>query len=115
MDIILRTEWVSFNEASKYNCYSDSVSQIIKTKAVNFFSRFISVRLIDDYVLVINWERGIEAIDVRNPSKPVRIGSYYDGGRPNGFQVVGDLIYLADGSDGLEIIRFRKEGASFSQ
>ncbi len=25
--------------------------------------------------------------------KPVRIGTFYDGGSPNGLQVVGDLIY----------------------
>lgn len=42
-------------------------------------------------------------------------GSFYDGGRPNGFHVVGDLIYMADGSDGLEIIRFRKENTGASE
>jgi hypothetical protein len=68
----------------------------------------VGVRLIDDYALSINWELGLEAIDVRDPTHPVKIGSFHDGGRPNGFQVVSDLIYMADGSDGLEIIRFRK-------
>jgi hypothetical protein len=29
----------------------------------------------------------------------------------SGLQLVGDLAYVADGPDGLEIIRFRKEDA----
>jgi len=52
---------------------------------------------------------------VRDPARPVRIGSFYDGGRPNGLQVVGDLVYIADGYDGLEIIRFRKEATGMSK
>jgi hypothetical protein len=28
----------------------------------------------------------------------------------DGFQVVGDLIFIADGTDGLEIVRFKKMG-----
>ena len=57
---------------------------------------------------VINWELGLEAIDVSDPAHPVRIGSFKDGGPPNGIQIVGDLIYMAGGSDGLEIISFKK-------
>jgi hypothetical protein len=76
----------------------------------------------------------IELINVGDPSKPVylgqygardgdphqflavgKTGSFFDGGRPNGLQAVGDLVYVADGSDGLEIIRFRKDNARISQ
>jgi len=70
----------------------------------------VGVRVVDDFALVINWERGLEAIDVRDPARTSRIGAFFDGGRPNGLQVVGDLVYLADGSDGMGIIKFRKQG-----
>jgi hypothetical protein len=68
----------------------------------------VGVRLVDSWAFVINWELGLEAIIVSDPARPVKIAAFNDGGRPNGFQIVSDLIYMADGSDGLEIIRFRK-------
>jgi hypothetical protein len=66
-----QAEWSFSNKTSRYESCSDSGSQIIKANVVNCFSRFIGVCLIDDYTLVINLELGIEAIDVRNPSKRI--------------------------------------------
>jgi hypothetical protein len=75
----------------------------------------VGVHVIEDVAFAINWELGLEAIDISDPARPVKIGSFNDGGRPNGFQVVGDLIYMADGSDGLEIIRFKKNNNEIQQ
>ena len=69
----------------------------------------VGVCLAGSVAFTINWELGLEAVDISHPERPVKIGSFFDGGRPNGIQVIDDLIYVADGTDGLEILRFRKK------
>ncbi|MHA1137456.1 MAG: hypothetical protein ACTSSE_13305 [Candidatus Thorarchaeota archaeon] len=44
-------------------------------------------------------------VDVSNPATPTLMGSYYDGGNSKDVCVVGDIIYVADGADGLEIVQ----------
>ncbi|TFH30551.1 MAG: hypothetical protein E4G98_01850, partial [Promethearchaeota archaeon] len=43
-------------------------------------------------------------IDVSDPTSPVKVGQFYDGGFANGVYISGPYVYLADGFDGLEIL-----------
>jgi hypothetical protein len=52
---------------------------------------------------VADGERGLQIIDVSNPSAPVRRGGYDTSGNALDVCVSGDLAYVADGY-GLQII-----------
>jgi len=47
---------------------------------------------------------GLVIIDISDPTNPVKLSSFYDGGNPLELVVKNDLVYLADGSDGIEVI-----------
>ncbi len=62
-------------------------------------------------ILLLSLGTLIPGVERQGEGKVVfeEIGHFNDGGRPNGLHVIGDLAYMADGADGLEIIRFRKK------
>ena len=47
---------------------------------------------------------GLVLIDVSDPSNPVELSSWTDGGYPFQLDVAGNFVYVADGFEGLEII-----------
>ena len=50
------------------------------------------------------YKSGLRVIDVSNPADPRQVGSYYTTQYATGIDVVGDRVYLANGSEGLHII-----------
>jgi hypothetical protein len=60
----------------------------------------------DDILYSTFGNSGLEVINITDPMKPTKIGSYSNGsGIAFDVCVINDTIYLADGDDGLEIIR----------
>ncbi len=57
----------------------------------------------DDLAIIIDMNSGLRTYNVSNPSNPVYLDYFYDGGIPHDFFVKDDLLYLADHHQGLEI------------
>ena len=51
------------------------------------------------------YQNGLIVVDLADLSNPRVIGRYFDGGHPVDVVVVGDIAYVADREDGLEIIK----------
>ena len=47
---------------------------------------------------------GLVIIDISEPSSPTRLSSLYDGGAPFKLDKIGNYVFVADGSEGLEVI-----------
>ncbi len=47
---------------------------------------------------------GLVLINITDPANPSELSSFHDGGRPQKLDVVGNIVYVADASEGLEII-----------
>ncbi|MHA2270464.1 MAG: LVIVD repeat-containing protein [Candidatus Hodarchaeales archaeon] len=61
----------------------------------------------DEIVYLACGDAGLRILDVSDHSNPVEIAHYYDGGYAYDVQVIGNLAYIADRLDGLEIIQLR--------
>ncbi|MHA2296869.1 MAG: LVIVD repeat-containing protein [Candidatus Hodarchaeales archaeon] len=70
--------------------------------------------VIDDIVYLACDVGGLRVLNVSDPTRPVEIGQYYDGGRAYDVQVVGNLAYVAERYDGLEIIQLYDENEDSS-
>jgi hypothetical protein len=57
-----------------------------------------------NYLFSANWDRGLEIYDISEPNSPRKIGRYDDGGAAYDVKVVGNIVYVADREDGLEIV-----------
>ncbi|MFX1535539.1 MAG: LVIVD repeat-containing protein [Promethearchaeota archaeon] len=47
---------------------------------------------------------GVVIIDVSDPTDPVKLSSFYDGGMPREITIKDDVVFVADGADGLEFL-----------
>ncbi|MFW9915561.1 MAG: LVIVD repeat-containing protein [Candidatus Thorarchaeota archaeon] len=74
----------------------------------------LAVNHAESAAIVSDRDDGIEVIDIRDPFHLTKIGQYYDGGNATNIQVVGDLLFVADGVDGLEIIKIEYKSAASS-
>ncbi|MFX1536529.1 MAG: LVIVD repeat-containing protein [Promethearchaeota archaeon] len=61
-------------------------------------------QVIGDIAYVIDMNAGFKIYNVSDPSNPILIGQFYDGGIPHEFFIDGNLAYIADHHDGLEIL-----------
>ncbi len=52
-----------------------------------------------------NYEQGLEIYDISDPINPKKVGRFDDGGAAYDVKVVGNIAYVADREDGLEIIK----------
>ncbi|NHK32430.1 MAG: hypothetical protein FK730_13835 [Asgard group archaeon] len=57
----------------------------------------------DDVLIVMDMDGGLKFYNISDPSNPIYMSYYYDGGIPHDMYKVGDLLYLADHYHGLEI------------
>lgn len=73
------------------------------------------IDVIDNFVYVACGDSGLKIINFSNLENPVETAHYYDGGYAYDVKVVGNLAYVADRQDGLEIIQLYSEGSSESQ
>ncbi|MHA2288322.1 MAG: hypothetical protein ACXABG_06005, partial [Promethearchaeota archaeon] len=51
------------------------------------------------------YENGIIVVDLTDLSNPIVIGRHFDGGHSIEVVAVGDIAYVADREDGLEIVK----------
>ena len=56
-------------------------------------------------VYLADYQKGLNVVNVSNISNPTRIAQFYDGGHAIDVHVINNIAYVADGNDGLEIIR----------
>ncbi|MGY5880864.1 MAG: hypothetical protein RTV31_11470 [Candidatus Thorarchaeota archaeon] len=70
------------------------------------FANFVEVAGDIAYVLDTNEEHPVDLvlIDISDPTNPVELSSWSDGGHPWELDVAGNFVYVADGFEGLEII-----------
>ena len=61
--------------------------------------------IMDNYLFAANWDRGLEIYDITDSINPQKIGRFDDGGAAYDVKVVGNVAYVADREDGLEIIK----------
>jgi hypothetical protein len=57
------------------------------------------------HVYVAEGETGVELVDIKNPAAPVQVGLYDSPGSAMGLAIQSDLLYLADGANGLSVLR----------
>ncbi|MFW9779900.1 MAG: LVIVD repeat-containing protein [Candidatus Heimdallarchaeota archaeon] len=60
-----------------------------------------------DLAFVGGWVDGLYVYNISNPMRPVLKTSYHDGGKATGVYVQDDLVYVADTTEGLEILKIR--------
>ncbi|MFW9854389.1 MAG: LVIVD repeat-containing protein [Candidatus Thorarchaeota archaeon] len=53
------------------------------------------------------WEDGLYVYNISDPIQPMLLANHNDGGKATGVYVQDDLIFVADNTDGLEILRIR--------
>jgi hypothetical protein len=58
----------------------------------------------DDKLYIADYYAGLIIVDVSDPTMPVELGRFFDGGNGHSVDVFGDFAYVADWEDGLEII-----------
>lgn len=58
-----------------------------------------------DLVWAADFEEGLKLINVTDPTQPYVVTTFNDGGNAKGVHVMNGKIYVADCSDGLEIIQ----------
>lgn len=68
-----------------------------------------------DYLFVADWKRGLEVLDVRDPSRPEPVLRFPTTGTSLGVKAEAApdgtiLVFLADGEDGLRVLRFHPRG-----
>ncbi len=84
---------------------SFNVQQAVLTRVgLHYIHMTFGVQVVGDYAYVAAHGEGLEVIDVRDPTKPVRVGGYDTGGSAIRVQVVGNLAYVADSIGGLQIL-----------
>ena len=87
-----------FLDASNY-------SQITQIRQFND-ERFINAAFINNSIgYFALYESGLIVVDLLDLSNPRIIGRHFDGGHAIDVEVVGDIAYVADREDGLEIIK----------
>jgi hypothetical protein len=57
-----------------------------------------------NHLFSANCDRGLEIYDITDPVNPKKIGRFDDGGEAYDVKVVGNIAYVADREDGLEIV-----------
>ena len=82
--------------------------------------RALAVVVTNDLAFVAYGERELQIINVANPASPFRVNGFYAANRPPGggygtpavvasdLALAGDLIYLADGLSGLQIVNVQR-------
>lgn len=66
-------------------------------------------RVVNQTLCMTDSDFGIKLLNISNPSEPFVIGKYNDdSGVAFDAQIIGDIIFVADGSDGLEIIQISR-------
>lgn len=55
-------------------------------------------------------EDGLLLLDIHNPTQLTEVAHYFDGGKPNGIEVVGNLVYMADQDNGFVILEIGESG-----
>jgi hypothetical protein len=58
---------------------------------------------------VVSWYDGFEVFDVSDPTNPSPVGYYNTGGSSEGLHAVEDYAYVADGANGLVILRLLRD------
>lgn len=55
-------------------------------------------------------ELGLLLLDIQNPIQLTEVTRYFDGGKPNRVEVVGNLVYMTDQDNGFVILEIRESG-----
>jgi hypothetical protein len=66
-----------------------------------------SIVVIDEIAYLASYQLGLIVSDVSDVTSPTHMGRFHDGGNSKDVCVVGNIIYVADGADGLEIIQMK--------
>ncbi|MFX0170674.1 MAG: LVIVD repeat-containing protein [Candidatus Hodarchaeota archaeon] len=65
-----------------------------------------------DFVWAAEGDKGVKLINVNENSKPFVVTTYNDGGNAKGVHIVNEKIFVAESSDGLEILILESDNSS---
>jgi hypothetical protein len=98
---------ILFVSAPIVNCYYASV-KLTKIGSIETNGEAMFVAVKDDIAFVLDTADsnpgGLMIINISNPTSPEMLSSLYDGGSAMEIAVGEDIVYIADGQDGIEII-----------
>ncbi len=87
-----------------HNHKFNSTTKLVKIGEFNDGGISHDIFITESLVYVADDSKGLEIINVTDPTTPSKIGKFGDGGAAYGVFVSGSYAYVADYSDGLEII-----------
>jgi len=84
----------------KENNQTNTLEKIASIFEENIQSFFVS----DNYLYLACYTSGVRIYDISVPMKPFLVGTFFDGGEAYDIQVRGNLAFVADGNDSVEIL-----------
>ena len=91
-----------------YNPQPASDLELTKIGQIDTGGRTADVKVVGDIAFVVDQNEptpgGLVLINVSDPSSPSELSSLHDGGWPQRLDVDGNIVYVADAQEGLEII-----------
>lgn len=98
---------ILFISAPLVNGYYASV-KITEIGSIETNGEAMIVAVVENTAFVLdttgNDPGGVMIIDITDPTSPILLSSLYDGGIPYEIAIKDDIVFVADGTDGLEIL-----------
>ena len=100
VSLLVVLSFISFTQVDgiAYEVSFEEIGSIESTGGDTFMCE-----VFDDLAIIIDMHGGLLTYNVSNPTNPVYLDTFFDGGIPHDFFVKDDLLYLADHHQGLEI------------
>jgi hypothetical protein len=88
------------------------LSNIEVLSEFNESSNFFSVHIDNDRSLAFlcDLEDGLLVLDIHTPTQLAEVTRYFDGGKPNRVEVIGNLVYMTDQDNGFVILEIGESG-----
>ena len=87
---------------------SELTVELTKLGQLDIGGRTENVKVQGDIAYIIDQSEpipeGLVLINVSDPTNPIELSSYHDGGIPRALEVIEDIVYVADAFQGLKII-----------
>ncbi len=92
------------NISDPYNLYKVGQYSKWDSSGLVTHARCVIVDGSTAFVTAGGYGGGLEIVNVSNPTKPTRIGGFYDGGVAEGVAKNESYVFVADGYEGLEVL-----------
>ena len=107
----IQNSFLYFGDAGQTgDFYIYNISNLFEFTEIGHYSnggRVHDIYLSDGFAFLAYFDNGLELVDIHDNTKPQLFLKHSDGGRSLGVFQEKNLIYLADGPDGLEILQVK--------